>query len=472
MAFSDQFIDEQAAHNEFKRILTGLPGYERLTDSQIVEGMSLFQSWALRQANWRSERVHQEGFLSTASDRSSVLAHSEGRQYVPRKPTPSRGSVAFTNAGAAPVSFPAGSTWLGPNQLPYQLLDDAVIPAGGTAVFEMCQWEDARYAFTVAETSPFYEITLERENSIQVSQLEVRVGGEVWSMMPRLMNTNGSSRAYDEFYSPLDEIGIRFGNGTFGKMPKGGDSVVVYAKVTRGETELLAGQELRYLSGSDDTNVGRVQARTYTAIVGGKPQEDIEEIRRNALYYPLFDEQLTWRDDYAFQIRRQWPEVVWVNVWGEQEQEKAHGMSLDNIGKIFVSAYAPERPDIMAEITDRLEKPISREYEAVPPNPKPFMVRLKGRIVRSLPKGRVESEVRTLLERHYGKDSRERRSKVKLKDFYRLLNATGYFEQGRNEEGDFIVELFGDTSSNGLDDLPYLDWQLSDIKVGYEKWDG
>ncbi|MDX5979547.1 hypothetical protein [Vreelandella alkaliphila] len=472
MAFSEQFIDEQTAHDEFKRILTSLPGYERLTDSQIVEGISLFQSWSLRQANWRAERAHQEGFLSTASNRSSVLAHSEGRQYVPRKPTPSRGSVALTNKGSKPVSFPAGSTFLGANQLPYQLTDDAVVPAGAVAIFEVCQWEDARYSFTVEETRPFYEITLDRSDSVQVGQLEVRVSGEVWKMHPRLMNTNGTSRAYDEFYSPLDEIGIRFGNGTFGRMPKGGDSVVIYAKVTRGETELLAGQELRYLSGSLDTNVGLVEASTYTPIVGGKPQEDIEEIRRNALYYPLYDEQLTWRDDYAFQIRRQWPEVVWVNVWGEQEQEQASGMSLDNIGKIFISAYAPERPGLLEEITTHLEEPISREYQAVEPNPKPFMVRLKGRIVRSLPKERIENEVRKLLERYYGKDSRDRRTSVKLKDFYRLLNATGYFEEGENEEGDFIIELFGDTSSNGLDDLPYLDWQLSDINVGYEQWDG
>lgn len=467
MAFSEQFIDDQTAHDEFKRILTSLPGYERLTDSQIIEGMSLFQSWALRQAIWRIERAHQEGFISTAVNRSSVLAHSEGKQYTPRKPTPSRGSVAFINKAASAVSIPAGSAWTGPNQLPYQLTDDIIVPAGGTAIAEVSQWDDARFSFSVSGTKPFYEITLEREDSVQISQLEVRVDGEVWSMYPRLMNTNGSSRAYDEFYSPLDEIGIRFGNGIFGRMPRGGTDVVIYAKVTRGETELLPGQELRYLSGSDDRNIGMIEARTYTPITGGKPQEDIEEIRRNAMYYPLYDEQLTWRDDYAFTIRQQWPEVVWVNVWGEQEQERVHGMSLDHIGKIYVSAYAPERPGVLAEITERLEEPISREYEGVEPNPKPFMVRFNGRIVRSLPHERVKSDVRKTLEQHYGKDSRERRAEIKLKDFYRLVSATGYFQ-----EGDFIIELFGDTTSNKLNDLVYLDWEQSEINVGYEKWDG
>lgn len=463
MPFTDQFIDEQTAFDEFKRILTGLPGYERLTDSQIIEGMSLFQSWALRQANWRTERAHQEGFLSTAINRASVLAHAEGKQYTPRKPTPSRGKAVFLNSAAVPVSIPAGTTWLASNQLTYQTTDDLVVPAGSSATIEVTQTENERYTFTVSEEKPFYEITLERDASARVAEMRVRVDGAYWTHKPRLMNTHGNEGAYDEFYTALDELGVRFGNGIFGAMPPGGARVVVETKETRGETELLPGQELRYVSGSQDSNIAMIEARTATPIVGGRPQEDIEEIRRNALYYPLYDEQLTWRDDYTFTIRRQWPEAVWVNVWGEQEQERVHGVNLDHIGKIYVSAYAPERPDILAEIVERLESPISREYVAVTPNEKPFMVRFNGRISRTLPRQRVLNDVRATLERHYGKNSYERRDTVKLKDFYKLISATGHFERG-----DFVVELFGDTASNGLNDLVFMDWGLSEIDVGYD----
>ena len=467
MPFTDQFVDDKTAFDEFKRILTGLPGYERLTDSQIVEGMSLFQSWALRQANWRTERAHQEAFISTAINRASVLAHAEGKQYTPRKPTPSRGDAVFLNAAAVPVSIPAGTEWVAENQLPYQTTDDVVVPAGGKATIEITQTKPARYTFTVSEKRPFYEITLEREASARVADLRVRVGGRYWAFKPRLMNTRGDEGAYDEFYTALDELGVRFGNDVFGAMPDGGERVVIETQETRGETELLPGQELRYMSGSEDSNIAMIEARTATPIVGGRPQEDIEEIRRNALYYPLYDEQLTWRDDYSFTIRRQWPEAVWVNVWGEQEQEQVYGIDLDHIGKIYVSAYAPERPDILAEIVERLEAPISREYVAVPPNEKPFMVRFKGRISRVLPRQRVLNDVRETLERYYGKNSYHRRSTVKLKDFYKLISATGHFERG-----DFIVELFGDTTSNGLNDLVFMDWGLSEIDVGYDKWDG
>lgn len=463
MAFSEQFIDEQAAHDEFKRILTGLPGYERLTDSQIIEGMSLFQSWALRQANWRTERAHQEGFLSTAVNRSSVLAHAEGKQYVPRKPTPSRGEVAFLNAGSDSVSLPAGTTWLGANQLTYRLMDDVVVAGGGRVTAEVSQLSSKQLTFRVSESRAFYEIVLGRDDSAEISAFTVTVDGEQWMMEPRLMNTGRNMPIYDEFYTALDEIGIRFGNGVFGRMPSGGAEVVVDALLTRGQTELLPGQELRYMGGSNDHNIGMIEARTQTPVTGGRPREDIEEVRRNALYYPLYDEQLVWRDDYAFRIRRQWPEAVWVSVWGEQEQERIHGPNLDHIGKIYISAYAPDRPDILSEIVAQLEEPISREYVPVAPNKKPFVIRLSATIERSIPRAMALNSVTETLARHYGKDSAKRRTTIKLKDFYKLISATGHFEMG-----DFVVELFGDHASNGLNDLVYLDLAASELHVGYE----
>lgn len=462
MPIADQFIDEQQALKEFKRILVGMPGYERLEDAQIIEAMSLFQSWSLRQANWRAERAHQEGFMFTANQRSSVLAHAESRQYVARKPTPSRGPAVFVNRSSAPVSLPAGTQWVGSNQLPYLTTDDVIVPPGGRADAEVVQASPERYTYRVESRRPFYEILLDREASTQVSEFTVSVDGERWVMMPRLMNTAQNSAAYDEFYTALDEIGIRFGNGVFGRIPGDGAEVVVDVLLTHGETSLLGGQELRYVTGSSDPNIGMIEAQTGGAITGGRGREDIEEIRRNALYYPLYDEQLVWQDDYTFVIRRMWPEVVWTNVWGEQEQEQAYGPSLDHIGNIYVSAYAPGRPDVLSEIVSQLEEPISRRFVPVPPNFKPLAIRLEGEIERHIPLAKAIGDVEKLLLEAYGKDSKTRRDRIKLKDFYRLISSTGHFEMG-----DFSVEIFGDQKTNGLNDVVYLDWSLSEIQVEY-----
>ena len=463
MAFSDGFLTEKDAFEEFKRILSSLPGYEKLQDSQIIEGMSLFQSWALRQASWRAERAHQESFISTAINRSSVLAGAESRQYLPRKPTPSRGEALFINSGNQPVSIPAESVFVGSNQLRYQTADDLVVPAGNFATVEVRQTEVARYEFVIETTRPFYEIHLGRQESTRIHSLKVFVDGVEWRLMPRLMNTHMNARAYDEFYTSLDEIGLRFGNGVFGRIPSSGAKVVIEATLTEGQTELIPGQELRYVSGSQDHNIGLLEGRTRTRIAGGRPREDIEEVRRNAMYYPLYDEQLVWRDDYKFVMRRIWPEAVFVNAWGEHEMEKAHGFNVDHIGKIYISAYSPERPNILEEMVERLEQPISRKFVAIEPNFKPFIMHLEGRIERSIPLERALTAVKNSLLDHYGKDSRNRLLEVKLKDFYRLVNSTGFFEAG-----DYTIELFGDRESNGMEDVVHLDYDSSIIEVGYE----
>lgn len=463
MAFSDGFLTEKDAFEEFKRILSSLPGYDKLQDSQIIEGMSLFQSWALRQASWRAERAHQESFISTAINRSSVLAGAESRQYLPRKPIPSRGEALFINSGNQPVSIPAESVFVGSNQLRYQTADDLVVPAGNFATVEIRQTEMARYEFVIETTKPFYEIHLGRQESTRIHSLKVFVDGVEWRLMPRLMNTHKDARAYDEFYTSLDEIGLRFGNGVFGRIPSSGAKVVIEATLTEGQTELIPGQELRYVSGSQDHNVGLIEGSTRTRIAGGRPREDIEEVRRNAMYYPLYDEQLVWRDDYKFVMRRIWPEAVFVNAWGEHEMEQAYGFNVEHIGKIYISAYSPERPGILEEMTERLEQPISRKFVAVAPNFKPFVMHLEGRIERSIPLEKALTAVRNSLLDHYGKDSRNRLLEVKLKDFYRLITATGLFEMG-----DFTIELFGDRKSNGMEDVVHLDYDSSIIEVGYE----
>ena len=86
---------------------------------------------------------------------------------------------------------------------------------------------------------------------------------------------------------------------------------------------------------------------TANTISGGADQESTEEIRRNSLYYMLYNEEVVWNGDYEFYIRRKHPDINWLNVWGEQEMEAMQGApNPDYINKIFFTAYAPGNSDI------------------------------------------------------------------------------------------------------------------------------
>ena len=71
-------IAKEEAITRFKEIVGAKGDLGQLADSQFIEHLAIFASWALRQAIFYTERKHQEGFRSTATNKSSILAHVEG----------------------------------------------------------------------------------------------------------------------------------------------------------------------------------------------------------------------------------------------------------------------------------------------------------------------------------------------------------------------------------------------------------
>ncbi|MBE0507904.1 MAG: hypothetical protein IBX50_14530 [Marinospirillum sp.] len=449
---------------EFQRILASKPEWAKLEDSQFIRNLAIFNSWQYRAAMWRLERDRQEAFLSTAVNRSSVLAGAEDKSYVPRMATPSKGKALLTSTHTTDVLVPSGSVWLMPDQTPLTIPGTAVVPANGSILVDVEQYEVRLEARTVSDAVPFYEVLIDKEITRDICGVAVFVDGNRWTYHPRLMNTTSVMRAYDLFYTSLDQLGIRFGDGFFGRIPPAGSIIQLELQLTRGSIEIAQGQQMsRVVANGSDPILAKVSAITSTIIQGGQPQEDIESIRLNARYYPLYDEQLVWRDDYKFQVERIWPEAVWVRVWGEQEQERVYGFDVTHINKIYISAWAPDNPTIGDEILDRLEEPLNRTYVFVPPAMQPFTITLTAVIPRTIQISNAENQIASTLLANYGRDSRNRKTEIKIKDFYSLIERTGVFADG----GHFVVDIAGLVPDNGLNDLIYLDLDLSALDISY-----
>lgn len=468
---ADQKIDlsPSEALEKFQQILSSKPSWSKLQDSQIIEHLALFTSWQYRALLWRNERNRQEAYLSTALNRSSVLAGAQDAGYTPRLATPSKGQAVFTNKSSSSVVVPAGSVWILPNTMPIQVINNTPIYPAQYAIADIRQAQQKTILATVDVTKPFYEILISKDLTPFIHVLSVMVdtgnGFELWDSAPRLMNTTSNSMVYDVFYTALDQIGIRFGDGTFGMIPPLNSSVKIELTLTEGNVEIAQGQKLTRVSdGTGDPLLAMVDAQTYTAIVGGRALEDTESIRRNALYYPLYDEQLVWADDYRFQIRRIWPETIWVNVWGEQEMERVYGFNLDYVNRIFISAWAPENLTIGTSIIEGLRNKINRRYVFIQPSFIPFTVTLNAVVPRSISLENAIDSIKSTLSNYYGRDSENRRDDVLLKDFYSLINGTGLFSSG----GYFTVSLAGTTAGNGLNEIVFLDMDASTWSVLYD----
>jgi len=136
------------------------------------------------------------------------------------------------------------------------------------------------------------------------------------------------------------------------------------------------------LNSVNDALVAGVEIVSVTSIVGGAAGESTEEVRKGALYATAYDEQIVWDNDYRHFITTHIPDLIWLNVWGETAQEKETGYDLDNLNRIFFSAYSAKKDQatLEAEILALFEAnhERNRRYRYVPVQRRPFTITLNG----------------------------------------------------------------------------------------------
>jgi hypothetical protein len=252
-------------------------------------------------------------------------------------------------------------------------------------------------------------------------------------------------------------------------------------------------------------------------IDGGSGPEETESIRRNAHYSPIYNDSLVWAEDYKFFIRRHFPNVIFLNVWGEQEQEVEAGhLDLDFINRIYVSAYQ-EEVDFMwrgewvstmeyaindvvfnadgkwicevahtSENTPGTDHPnwasfqypleqsipakldelilLNKKITWVDPVYSTFSLAITGELPRTKRVGEITAEIRSVLESAYGKNSTVRLTNSFKNDFYRLISETGHFV---DPDAWFQVVASGAFEETLLAEFNSIDMDATTINLGY-----
>jgi len=451
--------DEAVAR--FKEILSSKEGWQILKDSQFVSHLATFMAWGLKSAQYDSERSLQEFFLSTALNRSSISARAEDKGYLPRLSAPSYGGVRIRNAGANQVEIPALQAFQSNKGIPYLIKYPVVIPSGETFDTTIYQLSIETVIGTVSEAIPFFEILFDQSLTLSIHQVDVYVdeqdgsGYVQWAMARRLMNTLPESMAYDLFYSHNGQIGVRFGNGTFGKIPAESSSIKCVLWVTEGDTILLDNLMLQVSGSLLDVNgqQAMLEVKTISQISGGSSTEGTEEFRRNLMYWPLYNDDFVWSEDYAFFIKRKIPGILWIKVWGEAEAEIESGSkSIDNINSIFISAYKPGETALQEQVVQTLEsvKLFNKWIRWVDPVFVSFTLSITGNIHRKYSTEHVTSAIRDALSSAYGKDSARRVDAFRIKDAYKIVNDTGYFSESMAK---FSITVTGPTETAKLREM-------------------
>jgi len=451
----------------FNEEIADLPYWRRLVNSMFAEGIARFFAVAIRSLQHRIERAQQEVFGSTMLNRASLYAFARDKSYTPLKRLPSTGLINIENRGTSLVTLPAGMTFKHSSGRDYRLIDAVQVGASATATGSVEQVVLKTYTFPVSEQKKFLEIVLPKSDSKAICRFDVLVNGEHWEYRRKFRNTVPDGLAYDEFITMFEEIGILFGNGRLGRIPSVGDVITVNAWLTEGESTLLLGQTLSPVG--DYTHFGpALTVTTQTAIQGGKPEEDLESIRNNAMYSEIYDDEHVWANDYKFPITQAIRTISWIQVWGEQEQEALYGLDDDHTSRIWISAYDPEHTaeETQAQIEAILARlPLLNVRPTyLQPNLLTYTIAVDAVIERDQVQTEVEFTIHDVLEKTFGLDASVHLKNVKHRDIYKVLEQTGYFS---TRNADYDIAITGATTSTGLNDLVYLDLANSTINVSY-----
>lgn len=443
--------------------------WARLLGSQFVLGLALFIGQMVERCETLATRLLQECFFSTAVKRASILAAAEDRGYVGRKITPSTGKISIVNNTGSTLLFPYGATLTAPNRLPYILAESIRVEAGATVTAEIAQLEEVVFTTTVTTKQKWLEVLLSKEVTAKAASVDVMVtlpnkATEQWEKRFLFRRAIETSQVYTEFYKPTEQLGVRFGNGVSGRIPDVGSVITLNVWCSSGDTTLLEGQILTF----DDLTTEQsrlVSVVTTTPITGGAAGESTEEIRAGAMYATPYDNQIVWDNDYQQFIRNNIGGLSWVRVWGEVQQEEESGYSLNNIGRIYISAYSPNySQSALAEKILELfatTKELNRRYSYVNCNLCPFTITVNGIIGVRQQREAVAQAIQTMIKERFGRDIiTEKDGDILEKDIWTAIDELAVMD-------DFKITLNDKKINPLLADYVFLDESASIYNMEY-----
>ncbi len=247
------------------------------------------------------DRLANESFLSTATQRSSVLSHAALLSYTPRSATAATAIASFTVTTAGGVTLPAGfqvSTTPdeGFEPLVFELLADLVIAGSGSpqvvtaTVAEGTTVTDEIVGTSCGDLDATFTLS---QTPVIADSVVIRVverpgdPGQVWFAVNNLLDAAATDNAYSYQLGDADALTIRFGDGVSGRVPPRG--AVIHARYRVG-----GGADGNVDSGTitgivDPTDIllppgGSAPVITVTNVnpaAGGTDSESLDSIRQN-----------------------------------------------------------------------------------------------------------------------------------------------------------------------------------------------
>ncbi|HFU2857329.1 TPA: baseplate protein [Enterobacter cloacae] len=449
--------------------------WSRFANSQFLKMMAVFAAQVIYYARMYAENALPEGFISTATKRSSILAAAEDRGYVARLIIPSEGTIDINNRSANQIQLPAYTTLWGDNQYPYVLTAGAVLPPGVKVTdIPVKQMELIKVTTDVDVGEEFYTIVLPKDITAKAVELSVYVTfagkTERWTENPQFRLATNSSKNYVVFYKPTEQLGIRFGDGSIGAMIPDNCSVEIQVWTSEGDVTLVTGQRLQP-SGAYQYLAPDLDIFTSKPITNGAAMESTEQTRNRAMYHVAYDDQVVWRGDYKYFLETRIAGINWMNIWGEHDEELATGVrNIANINKIFISGHKPgvadaDLEDMINKVLNSIPNRMNKYFEYRTPKKLPYTIEVTGIAFTEIVPSDAMSLISKTLETKFGENAKNSDS-MRTNNYAQLkVNEIWAAIQALNVLDRFEVKVNMPNQAKLMEDFVYLNIVGSTIKI-------
>jgi uncharacterized phage protein gp47/JayE len=241
--------------------------------------------------NYNIDRSTNESFITTASQRNSVLQIAALLGYIPTQRTAAAVSLTFQNSTNAAITVPAltqvatSSTLNGETaQIIFETNSAIIVPAkvgttNGSNTVVATQGESIFDELVGTSTGlAFQEFTLEDSPVIE-SSVSVTVNGIPFNQVSYLIDYAGSDPVFIVSTDADGVTSITFGDNVSGRIPPSSAEIYASYRVGGGDEGNVPAASLNYIA---TNSVSGLSANNQAAAVGGSDEESTDSIRLNA----------------------------------------------------------------------------------------------------------------------------------------------------------------------------------------------
>jgi len=318
--------------------------------------------------------VANEAFLDTALLRGSVVSHAKSLGYIPHSRKPATANVNITisttsndptQALTLPYGYPVQSNLIDNRSYRFNVLEETTVTrTGNEFLFENIAIKEGQivdYVYTYSEQENPKSLFVIPDVNIDTTTLKVVIQPsptnsyiETYSLATDALNVDSTSMVYFLQEGRNGKYEIYFGDDVIGKALGDGSLVRLSYLVTNGLAANKADQFVPLLPvgvyGSIDISVNESAS-------GSSERESVDSIKYSApLQYTNQNRLVTYKD-YENYIKKQYPSIDSVSVWGSEDDVPP------SYGKVILS-LKPKKDFYISElekqrIIDEIIKPKS-----------------------------------------------------------------------------------------------------------------